>query len=182
MEASEPQLLILDTSVLINFLCIDRSDLLATRWASVYVTEHVADEINSHYAEQQARLREAIVRGVIVVVRLESVEELMTIDKVRHRDGLKALGLGEASAIAAAVHRGFTLGIEDRAARAQVKRLYPHLTVLQTCDLVVDMIRKSVLTVSDADKIHTEWATMHRFKIRGLITFGDLIESGDPQS
>ena len=48
-------IVVADTSVLINFLRIDRMDLIAAHPASFIATDHVAAEIADTYPEQQAR-------------------------------------------------------------------------------------------------------------------------------
>jgi predicted nucleic acid-binding protein len=45
MGKDAPIILILDASVLINFLCIGRTDLLQHHPASIVITEHVTDEV-----------------------------------------------------------------------------------------------------------------------------------------
>ena len=49
-----------DTSVLVNFLCIDRMDLIARHSYRFMITSHVVEEITDHYPEQQARLNAAL--------------------------------------------------------------------------------------------------------------------------
>ena len=45
MGKDAPIILILDASVLINFLCIGRTDLLQHHPASIVITEHVPAEV-----------------------------------------------------------------------------------------------------------------------------------------
>lgn len=51
----EPAIVVADTSVLVNFLRIDRMDLIGAHPASFIVTDHVAIEIADTYPDQQAR-------------------------------------------------------------------------------------------------------------------------------
>ena len=48
-------IIVADTSVLINFLKVDRMDLIGAYPRQFLATDHVADEIADAYPEQQAR-------------------------------------------------------------------------------------------------------------------------------
>ena len=67
---------ITDTSVLVNFLCIDRMDLIARHshrlLGRLLITGHVMEEITDHYPEQQARLNAALADGTLEVVTVPS--------------------------------------------------------------------------------------------------------------
>ena len=62
MNPEDPVIVVTDTSVLVNFLCIDRMDLIAWHSHRFVITDHVteAEEITEHYPEQQARLKAAL--------------------------------------------------------------------------------------------------------------------------
>ncbi len=55
------------------------------------------------------------------------------------------LDIGEAEAAAVAVSRGFTFLVDDRAAVQLVRCLYPEVTVLRTCGLLVHAAEKGYL-------------------------------------
>jgi predicted nucleic acid-binding protein len=59
---------ITDTSVLVNFLCIDRMDLIARHSHRFMITGHVMEEITDHYPEQQARMNAALADETLEVV------------------------------------------------------------------------------------------------------------------
>ena len=62
---------ITDTSVLVNLLCIDRMDMIARHSHRFLITAHVMEEITDHYPEQQARLKAALDDGTLeVIIRL----------------------------------------------------------------------------------------------------------------
>lgn len=63
---------ITDTSVLVNFLCIDRMDLIARHPHRFLITEHVKEEITDHYPEQQTRLNVALADGTLEEVTVPS--------------------------------------------------------------------------------------------------------------
>src|SRR6516164_2613212 len=80
------------------------------------------------------------------------------------------LGAGERSAIAVALNRKCALAIDDSRA---IKRAMEEagitgisLSIVRTQDIVIELIKQSVLSVEAADAIHSEWATNHRFKLK----------------
>ena len=60
------KVVVADTSVLINFLRIDRMDLLAALPEQIIVTDHVGVEISSDYAEQRERFDQAMLVRIVV--------------------------------------------------------------------------------------------------------------------
>ena len=60
-------IIVTDTSVLINFLRIDRTDLIACHSHDFLCTDHVAVEISDRYPDQQQRFAEALDAGFISV-------------------------------------------------------------------------------------------------------------------
>ncbi len=70
-SARTPQEVVIDTSVLINFLVIHRLDLLVGHPGFRFVvTDHVREEITEHYPEQMAQLEDAIDTGKITEIRV----------------------------------------------------------------------------------------------------------------
>ena len=65
-------IVVTDTSVLVNFLCIDRMDLIARHSHCFMITEHVMEEITDHYPEQQARLNAVLADGTLEVITVPS--------------------------------------------------------------------------------------------------------------
>ena len=59
----QPAIIVTDTSVLINFLRIDRTDLLAGHSHAFLATDHVAAEITDRYPDQQQRFAAALAAG-----------------------------------------------------------------------------------------------------------------------
>ena len=64
-------IVVADTSVLINFLRIDRMDLIGAHPASFIATDHVAAEIADTYPEQQARYAAALSAAHISEQRID---------------------------------------------------------------------------------------------------------------
>jgi hypothetical protein len=76
MVQSGPIVVVTDTSVLVNFLCIDRMDLIARHPHRFVITDHVADEITDHYPEQKARLAAALAAGIVQQVSVTGDDAL----------------------------------------------------------------------------------------------------------
>jgi predicted nucleic acid-binding protein len=106
-------LLIADTSVLINFLKIDRISLLGKHSPRCAITDHVLAEITDFYPDQQSRLNAAIHEAYVEVTPVTADAE---IDLFARLQGLpsRPLGAGECSAIAVALTRGYSLAMDDR--------------------------------------------------------------------
>ena len=168
----QPAIIVTDASVLINFLRIDRTDLLAGHSHTFLATDHVAEEITDRYPAQQQRFAAALASGAISETRVTTPEEIRLFGSMF---AAGRLGAGECSAIALAVHRRYILAIDDRLATTQARRADATLRILATQDLVVSMIRQGLLDIAEADRIKQEWATRHRFRLK-LASFRDLVE------
>ncbi len=160
-----------DTSVLVNFLRIDRMDLFGRHPLRFVVTDHVAAEITDHYAEQKARFQAALATGALEQYSITGADVLYLFSQLRET---RRLGAGESAAIAYAAVNGFALAIEDRRAARQASALKPELTIFGTQDLMVSMIHAGLLDVPQADEILDTWAADHRFVLK-ITTFGELL-------
>jgi predicted nucleic acid-binding protein len=168
-------IVVADTSVLINFLRIDRMDLIANHPASFIATDHVAAEIVDTYPDQQARYAAALNAAQITEQRIDDPAELELFLRLAAKG---RLGAGERAAIAVALNRGCALAIDDSRAihRALQEAALGEnaLSILRTQDIVVELIRKGVVSVEAADAIQVDWATNHRFKLK-IASFQDLL-------
>lgn len=167
-------IVVADTSVLVNFLRIDRMDLIASHPATFIATEHVGTEISDDYPDQQVRYRAALDAEVLTEHRVDDPDELDIFLRLsRH----PRLGSGERLAIAVALNRGHILAIDDN--RAITKALHEaglsssNLPVVRTQDIVVALIRAATLTVAAADAILAGWAENHRFRLK-ITSFAEL--------
>ncbi|MDE0418960.1 MAG: hypothetical protein OXI95_18800 [bacterium] len=164
-----PAIIVTDASVLINFLRIDRTDLLAGLSHEFIVTDHVAAEVTDRYPDQQQRFAAAVGAGAISETRVATLAELQIFGSVM---ATGRLGAGECSALA--VSRGYILAIDDRLATSHARSASATLRILATQDLVLSMIREGLLIIAEADRIKQEWATRHCFRL-ALNSFHDLL-------
>src|SRR3989304_1606887 len=168
-------IVVADTSVLINFLRIDRMDLIGAHPASFIATDHVAAEIADTYPEQQARYAAALNAAQITEQRIDDPAELEIFLRLAAKG---RLGAGERAAIAAALNRGCALAIDDsRAIRRALEEAGiagNPLPILRTQDIVVELIRGGIMSVEAADRILTDWANNHRFRLK-ITSFRDLL-------
>ena len=163
MGAGQPAIGVMDASVLINFLKIDRMDLIAGHSHDFVITDHVTVEITSRYPDQQQLLASAIEVGAVAQVSITNPRKIAFFETLA-RPG--RLGVGECSAIAMAVCRHYMLAIDDRRAVAEARRASHGLTVLNTQDLMTSMIREDLLDITEADGIMNEWDWRHRFALK----------------
>lgn len=168
-------IVIADTSVLVNFLRIDRMDLIGGHPATFIATEHVGAEISDDYPDQQARYQAALDARIVTEERIDDPTELdIFLGPGRH----PRLGSGERSAIAVALNRGHVLAIDDN--RAIKKALHEagltktNLPIIRTQDIVVALIQAEALDVKAADAILQDWAGNHRFKLK-ISSFQQLL-------
>ena len=163
--------IVADASVLINFLRIDRMDLIARHSHRFLVTDHVAAEVTDFYPDQRTRLDGALQAGVLQQVSVDDRREVALFGALAASG---RLGAGERSAIALAICRDYTLAIDDRRAMKQAREESSTLRILTTRDLVVTMIRENLLGVSEADGLKEAWAEHHQFRLP-IESFSDLI-------
>lgn len=112
---STPLPILLDTTVLNNFIKVGQHSLLRQLFpTSTYITAEVYDELKA------GGLAEHIQQGVneawIRLVRLESEREVTL-----YREYSRTLGSGEAASLAVAICRAWALATDDRAARAAAR-------------------------------------------------------------
>jgi predicted nucleic acid-binding protein len=168
-------IVVADTSVLINFLRIDRMDLIGAHPSSFVVTDHVTAEIVEAYPDQQARYAAALRAEQITEQRVDDPAELELFLRLAARG---RLGAGERSAISVALNRKYALAIDDSRA---IQRAIGEagiagnpLVILRTQDIVVELIRRHVISIQTADAMLVDWATNHRFKLK-IASFRDLL-------
>ncbi len=160
----------IDSSVLINFLCIDRTDLLVSYSRDFVATDHVTAEITDHYSDQQQRLAKVLGSGGLSEISIVTRKELELFESLF---AIGRLGAGECSTIALAISRAFTLTIDDRVAIKWAHIKDATLRIITTQDLIISFIQEGLLDIEAADRIRHRWATQHRFQLK-LHSFRDL--------
>jgi predicted nucleic acid-binding protein len=162
------KLVFVDASVLINFLHLDRLDLLGSfkeyRFA---VPEEVEEEIL--WPELTARLKAARESGHITVEPTTDLKEISRIGDLR-----QVMGRGEAACLAMAEHRQGLIASDERGRflREAQEGLGLH-RVLDTPGLMLLAIRRGLLDVDAANRLKA-CLERHRFKMR-FASFDELI-------
>ena len=171
MPLTSSTVIALDTSVLINFLCIDRMDLIARYSHQFIVTDHVAAEVEDFYSDQQIRLKASLQSGTLKQV---SIADQREVDLFGSLSKSRRLGSGECSAIALAISREYVLAIDDRQATNQARKISRNLRILTTQDLIVAIIHENLLSIAEADELKETWAHQHRFRL-SIKSFSDVL-------
>lgn len=168
----DPSLIVIaDTSILINFLVIHRMDLIQRHPCRFLITNHVRQEVTEYYQEQFTSLKEVLEQGILEEISITAQEEVETFVSLTK---LERLGSGECACIAVALHRGYTLAIDDKKAIKQARVFCPSIGITTTKDLMVSMIKAGLITVNEADAIKEEWASTHRFTLK-IHSFSKLL-------
>jgi predicted nucleic acid-binding protein len=143
---------VLDASVLVNFLAVDRVDLLNDLVGHHFyvVTAHAFSEVTC--AHQRARLRTVIQAGELKELNSCELAELATFARLT-----ATLGAGESASIAIALHRSMVVALEDPTARRTAESLLGKNNVVGTVDLFRLAICAGLLSVADAELIRSDW-------------------------
>jgi predicted nucleic acid-binding protein len=149
-----------DASVLINFLHLDRLDLLGNLPGHEFlVPDHVAEEIRD--PGQRQRLETGIRSGFLTILPITDLEEVESYARF-HR----TLGQGESACLAVALRRGCFVASDERGLfRRTAATAIGKGRIFTTPDLLVLAIRAGLATVADADgwKVILE---ANRFRMR----------------
>ena len=159
----------LDTSVLLNFLRVERLDLLVDLPGHEFlVTDHVRGEVTDDGSSRiptaaltDKRLRDA---------RVDAPEEVLAFGQLA---AVRTLGEGECAALAVAVCRRLPIAIDDKAARKKARAMFGFDQFVGTADLVVAAIRGGLVEVAVADQMKRRWEIELRFRLP-FRSFGDI--------
>ncbi len=162
-----------DSSVLINFLRINRLDLFEKCSYSFFITDHVQDEISTCFPDQLDCLMRGLNQNTLQKVNVESPKEFSVFADLCQSG---QLGAGECAAIAVASCREYCLAIDDTQAIKKTKDLLPPSSLVRTQDLILIMIQEQLLDIEEADKLKETWAMQHRFKLK-IKSFSELVHS-----
>lgn len=158
-----------DASTLINFLRIKRLDLLAGVWTVTHIVEDVRAEILD--ANQVSVLEEALLVENIRIYQVTHLEDIQLAMKLRDDLGI---GSGEAFSFLAAKRENAVLAIDDERAVKRAKRFVTGVEIVTTPEIIIQSIRKGIITIVEADVIKNEWATQHRFLLP-FNSFSDIV-------
>lgn len=164
--------IVLDTSVLLNFVKIGRIDLLGRLETPLVVLDQVLDEVRR--PQQRKAVEDAVAAGTLGIESVRNPAEVSLFAELRTGG---RLGAGECAVLAVALTRGWVAGLQDRRAQAEGRRRRKDLALCQTEDLVLKLIQSGQLTVEKADSFLAEWAARHHFKSR-LTSFRALVDNG----
>ncbi|MEZ4647163.1 MAG: hypothetical protein R3E97_00010 [Candidatus Eisenbacteria bacterium] len=158
--------IVLDANVLINFINVEMDELLfALPHHLFFATNVVRTELIR--PNQAAALEAALRAGSLHELTVPATDPVYAALRVRLDDG-------ESSAMAAAIAHGFAFATDERAAKKVAARDYATLDVVDTPDLVVEMIRADLLSVTEADAMKHVWETRYRFALR-IGSFRELL-------
>ncbi len=139
---------ICDTSIIVNFLKINRLDLLGSSSHIFWVSDHVHQEITLDYPAQQQLFQIALKKKSIQKIVVKDPQELDLFIKLMKN---RLLGAGECAAIAVAAYRGYFLAIDDGQAIKKAALLMTPDRILRTQDIVVEMVNENLLSDDSAD-------------------------------
>jgi predicted nucleic acid-binding protein len=166
---SDPAAVVLDTSVLLNFVKIGRLDLVEVLAVPLLVLDDVRAEVTR--PEQLAALDAAIGSGAILG---EPVVDPVEVGLFAALSSAGRLGQGECAVLAVALTRGMVAAVQDGPAQAEARRRDRHVRICTTEDIVVHAIRAGGMTIPEADLLLEEWRLRHRFASR-LTTFRGIV-------
>jgi predicted nucleic acid-binding protein len=159
----------LDASVLINFLRVERLDLLGALPGFAFtLPDQVAQEIT--YPEQTRALNEALETGLLRVESSTDPGEIANYAELR-----RVMGRGEAACLAMAETRGWDIAADEggRFRRLAEERLGGG-RILNTAGILVLAIRAGLLSVEEADEIKARLEEC-RFRM-AFASFRDVLD------
>lgn len=171
MPATPVQVVISDTSVLLNFMHIERLDLLENLPGyAFHVSEHVVAEVTR--PDQAALLAASLEAGKIQLVTMQDATEISRYAELRH-----FLGDGEAATLAIAEKRGWMVACDEKKRfRREAEASIGAKRILNTVSLFVLAILKDRLTIAEADVLKDRLAK-RRYRIN-IGSFAELMPRG----
>ena len=157
---------IIETSALVNFLKVDRTDLLASHPDYRFVViDLVRNEVTKRYAAQVIRLAAGLAAGQLLPDQPPAATDPTELATFAAMDKLK-IGEGERAAIAAAKTRGLSLVMDDERAWKRAAAFCTGVARENTITVMVSLIKAGIIGVSQADAIKTDWEVNHKFRLR----------------
>lgn len=157
----------IDASTGINFLLLDRADLLGRLdGVDFHIPVEAMAEIEEH--SQQVILTTAFERGHLQKTSLSGTEELASYAELRTQ-----LGRGESACIAIAEHRGWAIACDDRRACRIAEGRLGSNRIFNTPGILLTAIQQGHLTCADADAVKATLAA-NRFTM-SFSSFEELV-------
>lgn len=147
-DADGRLLVVVDSSFLINFLALDRTDILCRlERYRFHMVNHVRAEIR--YDDQRSRLQAAVDGGIVTEIEITDPDELQLYDDFR-----RFLGDGESASLAVAVTRRWVIAADEkgRFRRELFDRLGEDY-LLETLGALLTTIRANAITVQEAEAL-----------------------------
>jgi predicted nucleic acid-binding protein len=168
------ELVILDTSTLINFVKVNRVDILKKlanySFRAPYI---VINEVSK--GSDKKRLMQAIRNKYIKPESMDLTELKMSERLLIPHRSKPNIGKGEAPVLAIGMNRKWKMAIEERAAIEIIKQKIGEKHIIQTKDFLLEAIKKRIITVEKADSIKLELETHHCFRMKEFASFRDLM-------
>lgn len=158
-DADGRLLVVMESSFLINFLAIDRIDILAGLHQFMFhVPDHVKADVR--YPEQKARLVAALAAGIVSDLEITDQAEILLYDEFR-----KVLGDGESASLAVAVSRRWIIAADEKGRfRRQLFERLGEEYLLDTPGALVAGIKGGLITIPEAEELRTR-LRQHRFEM-----------------
>lgn len=150
-DADERLLVVADSSFLINFLVLDRMDILGVlAQFRFHVLNHVRAEIRRE--NQRARLEAAVELGIVTEIEITEPGEILLYDELR-----RFLGDGEAASLAVAVSRRWVIAADEKGRfRRELFRRLGENYLLDTAGALVTAIKVGVFPMEQAEALRTQ--------------------------
>lgn len=147
-DENEP-IVISDTSVIINFIHLNKLDLFGELPFQLLIPEVVYEEVDGkEYPEQKQRLKRALQEGEIDRVSIEN--EAVTEKFAAYRD---QFGKGESACLALAEEHDWMIACDEkRAFRKTILQKLGEDRLLNTPGVIINAIRENLIDVQTAEK------------------------------
>ncbi len=150
-DAQARLLVVADSSFLINFLLLDRMEILGklTQFR-FHLLNHVHAEIR--YEDQAIRLQAAVECGIVTEIEITEPDEILLYDELR-----QFLGDGESAALAVAVGRRWVIAADEKGRfRSELFRRLGEAYLLDTAGALVTAIKAGVITIEQAEAMRAQ--------------------------
>lgn len=162
-------LVVADSSFLINFLVLDRMDILGQLPGfRFHVVNHVRAEIR--YEDQRTRLQAAVNGGVVTEIEITDAGEILLYDEFR-----RFLGDGESASLAVAVTRTWVIAADEKGRfRRELFERLGEANLLNTLGALIAAIKAHVITAEEAEALRARLRE-NRFEMDAT-SFNELLK------